>query len=923
MAPMQIDDLQSYGIPSTVIEIWRQALGEQLLPIQEEAVTSYDLFGGDNLLVSAPTSSGKTFVGELAAFHEAYKGGRVVYLVPLRAVAEEKYDEFRVRFREYGVSVIISTGEHREYDEDLLTGNFHLAVVVFEKLLNLSVANPAVLESLTLIVVDECQMISVESRGARLEILLTKIRKLANRPRIIGLSAVAENTGGFDSWLDCKLLAHKERPVELREGVVTSDFVFAYREWNTGMQGSENLGDGSNNGDLTLVSLCDRLLQSGDQILVFTNTPDATIARLEDLIQGGVTAPAATEALADLRLLEATDIRDRLSESLAYGMAMHNGDMLLPERSLVERHFRDGRIRLVCATSTLAMGVNLPATDVIVEPPTHPRRTPSGWSNVLISVADFRNMGGRAGRLRFGDQYGRAILLAPTPFTQDQYFGQYIRGTVERLVSRLGESELDDLLLNLIASGVSSGLPELATFIRETFWWFTLEPEEVSRQDLETRIPAEIERLVQAGLVEQSDEKLVVTQLGAVCAAKGVSVSDFRVIVDWISREATDVRISDKDALLAAARTDAVIQTRFPTPGREAPGWQEALNRSIENEGISQGVLFVWQQAIEPYRRGRMAKVALSTHEWISGKSTREIEQAFGVRGGVLRGVARATSWIIDAAKDAAPLLGASDEFVQGLDELSQRLLHGVPFECVSLAALPVTGLNRGILMELRKRGLTDLDAVLQATDQSLPMPAELARSLKESIIETYTRLQHRVMYRQIERLKAVGSDAAMIISIYDAEGADLEHRVQDILQSGLLRWPYIPITKQRHGEPDGYLSIPTEGNLVVSITASNGNIRLTKPREILGASATYSPVHGCLVIGRPDFVQDAVNEAPAISRELKPYKLMTISALAELYVLWREGRVSPEQIEGLLLEGQTYLNLEYVAHLDDSKSVQ
>ena len=111
MAPMQMDSLQAYGIPSTVIEIWRQAVGEELLPIQEEAVATYELFGGSNLLVSAPTSSGKTFIGELAAFHEAYKGGRVVYLVPLRAVAEEKYDEFRDRFKEYGVSVIISTGE--------------------------------------------------------------------------------------------------------------------------------------------------------------------------------------------------------------------------------------------------------------------------------------------------------------------------------------------------------------------------------------------------------------------------------------------------------------------------------------------------------------------------------------------------------------------------------------------------------------------------------------------------------------------------------------------------------------------------------------------------------------------------------------------------------------------------------------------
>ena len=253
--PMNMSALQDYGIPPAVIEIWSSSVGEHLLPIQEEAIRKFDLFGSGNLLVSAPTSSGKTFVGELAAFHEAYKGGRVAYLVPLRAVAEERFDEFKSHFNEYGVSVIISTGEHREYDEDLLTGNFHLAVIVFEKLLNLSVVNPALLDSLGMIVVDECQMISNESRGARLETLLTKIRRLVSRPRIIALSAVAENTGDLDSWLNCKLLAQRERPVQLREGVVTGDFKFTYREWNTGDEGSEDLGNNSKEEDLSLESL--------------------------------------------------------------------------------------------------------------------------------------------------------------------------------------------------------------------------------------------------------------------------------------------------------------------------------------------------------------------------------------------------------------------------------------------------------------------------------------------------------------------------------------------------------------------------------------------------------------------------------------------------------------------------------------------
>ena len=127
---------------------------------------------------------------------------------------------------------------------------------------------------------------------------------------------------------------------------------------------------------------------------------------------------------------------------------------------------------------------------------------------------------------------------------------------------------------------------------------------------------------------------------------------------------------------------------------------------------------------------------------------------------------------------------------------MSQRLLYGVPFECVSLAALPIPGLNRGILMELFERRLTNLDVVLETADQSLPMPGELARSLKASIIETYTRLQHRVMYRQMERLKTIGSDTRVVSSLFDAEGTDLEHRVQDIFQSGLVSWAILSDNK-------------------------------------------------------------------------------------------------------------------------------
>ncbi len=83
----RIRDLRKYELPDTLLEIWTQQQGEFLLPVQEVAVQRYGLFEGQSLVISSPTSSGKTFVGEMAAMRATFAGKRVLYLTPLRALA--------------------------------------------------------------------------------------------------------------------------------------------------------------------------------------------------------------------------------------------------------------------------------------------------------------------------------------------------------------------------------------------------------------------------------------------------------------------------------------------------------------------------------------------------------------------------------------------------------------------------------------------------------------------------------------------------------------------------------------------------------------------------------------------------------------------------------------------------------------------
>ena len=79
---MKVDTLEAYNVPPDIIEVWRNHVGPELLPVQERAVKEFGLFGTDNLIVFSPTSSGKTFIGEMAAVKAARENTKVFYLVP-------------------------------------------------------------------------------------------------------------------------------------------------------------------------------------------------------------------------------------------------------------------------------------------------------------------------------------------------------------------------------------------------------------------------------------------------------------------------------------------------------------------------------------------------------------------------------------------------------------------------------------------------------------------------------------------------------------------------------------------------------------------------------------------------------------------------------------------------------------------------
>ncbi len=316
-------------------------MGEELLPIQERAIKRHRILEGKSLIISSPTSSGKTFAGEVAAVKVAMEKKKAAYLVPLKSLAEEKYLDFKEKYERFGIKVVVSSRDHREYDPEIEEGNFQIAIIVYEKMAQLLVKNPLLLKNISLIVVDELQEIGDPARGGGLELTLTKIVTSPYQPQLLGLSAVLGNAESLARWLDAELLLHEKRPVELHQGVLYKG-IFHYKTYNTFERGEESLVDfdSDNISDVVLANAL-HLLKQGEQILIFLPSKREAMAFAYTLAENA-NLPKAENTLKELSILEDTSLKEALTHCLESSVAFHHADLSREERQVIERYAREG-----------------------------------------------------------------------------------------------------------------------------------------------------------------------------------------------------------------------------------------------------------------------------------------------------------------------------------------------------------------------------------------------------------------------------------------------------------------------------------------------------------------------------------------------------------------------------------------------------
>lgn len=493
-------NIRDLEIPKIIKEVLEKDGYVELYPPQELAIKT-GVLDGKNLLLAIPTASGKTLISELAMLKSILENnGKAVYLVPLRALANEKYDYFK-KWENYGIKVNISTSDYDK--DDYWLKDYQLIICTNEKFDSLFRHQAKWIKDITVIVLDEVHLLNDFERGPTLEILITNIKQLNKQTQLIALSATVKNAEQIAEWLNASVVISDWRPVKLKEGVYLNGIIYFSDEE---IQLSNVYSD-------PVISIVIDTIKNKKQALIFTDTRRSAVSLANNvskyLLRYLKTSERKELANIATKILSTggeTKIRSKLADFVLKGVSFHHAGLISEHRALIEKSFKENKIKILCATPTLAAGVNLPARRVIIYK--YSRFDPN-FGNKSIPVLEYKQFAGRAGRPRY-DSEGESILISNSENEKDFLLNNYVLGEPEPINSRLAqESVLRTHILAFIAIGMEKSKRSIIEFINQTFFAF-----QNSSDNYFSIIEEAINFLIEEKLVEEKQNLITPTKLG-------------------------------------------------------------------------------------------------------------------------------------------------------------------------------------------------------------------------------------------------------------------------------------------------------------------------------------------------------------------------------------------------------------------------
>lgn len=730
-----IKSLAAYGFSQDILDAWAGSIKE-LNQLQLDAINSFGLLRGKHLAASAPTSSGKTMIGELAALHGITKGQRAFFLFPLKALVNDKYAAFNDTYGRFGFKTIRATGENSDDVPSLIRGQYDICLMTYEKFSTLVLSNAHILQQIGVIIVDEAQMIADKSRGANLEFVLTLIkmrRAQGIEPQIIALSAVIGETNGLERWIGGDLLRRTERPVPLDEGIINGNGDYRYIDGDGKEQSLPSLVDRiyrNGTGQEIIIPLVRKLVSENKQVIVFRETKPEARACAKYLSESLGLSPAQ-EVIDLLPKSDLSRSSGLLHTILEGGVAFHIADLNPEERKIIEEYFRakDTKLRVIVATTTLAMGVNTPTDAVIIAGLEHP-----GSEVNPYSIAEYKNMVGRAGRLGFAPR-GYSYLVAMTVNEEHNHWNTYVLGKPEDLSSRFFDDDTDprSIILKILAASqkyTTQGMSadDISLFLEESFGSFQQKRQIQDWQFDRIQMSSMLDELEQHGLLERDEKGIYsLTRLGWVAGKSGLEVESILRVINAL-KPLQAAEISDPVLITVSQLTKELDVVSFPINRRSTEKEPQTWQRELRGQQIPQHILrSIYKNITDQTQATLRAKKAVACLLWMTDNPLLSIEATLTQFGGSLGGAAGAISSltartcdVISVVGDIARVLHPDLELGDRIEKILLRLEKGLPAKVFELAKYTSAFLIRGDYLRLIKANLFTLEAIEQAGDEKL-----------------------------------------------------------------------------------------------------------------------------------------------------------------------------------------------------------
>lgn len=721
---MNVEELKNYGINEYLINSLNELKITKLYEYQKECLK----FLNDSYILSAPTNSGKTLVAILSISKELEKENKVIYCVPLVALANEKFEEFKKIFKNHKIA--ISVGDYDSADNFLTY--YDIIITTYEKLDSLIRHEATWIYHVGLIVFDEIHLLNDFNRGPTIEFLIMKIKKIIPNVRIIGLSATIKNVEEIGNWLKINFYKTDFRPIPLYEGILLQDSIYLnnYKKIKLKGKGIENL--------------IETILEKNKQIIIFCSTRKESETLATKL--SGITKKYLNEDLSNyskeiLNSLEhPTEQCKKLAEILKNGIAFHHAGLLYKQRKILEDLFRLKKLKVLVSTTTLSMGLNLPSFCVLIS---NYKRFDPGKTN-FISTIEYKQMVGRAGRVPY-DKFGIGLIYAKTKAEAKMLMNRYVFGELEEITSKIGnEVVLRSQILSLIASNFVEDEKSLIEFLKTSFFYFQTK----NKNFLESKSKEIIRLLKEWKFIEKDNKKLRATRIGKRISELYIDPLSGKILLEGIKKINENTKESLIFQLIAST-----TEMKYLVNVKEKE-YEKLLNFYYSNIGnflinIPNEFELEFEFFLPTF------KIALILDAWINEKTENEILENFKVTPGELRGILEICDWMLYSLQELSLLVGKFD-ILKKIKKLRIRTKYGIREELIPL--IRIEGIGKVRARKLYQHGIRTVEQLrrIPLATLSIILGPKIAENVK-NIVSNEKLLNQKILkdlkidYKEIE----------------------------------------------------------------------------------------------------------------------------------------------------------------------------